>query len=33
MFFIIKMDKIVRIEPHELGKNLEAKIRKKYVMI
>jgi hypothetical protein len=29
MFFVVNMDKVIRIEPHELGKNLELKIRKK----
>jgi DNA-directed RNA polymerase subunit E'/Rpb7 len=30
MFHLVNIEKIVRIEPYELGKNLELKIRKKY---
>ena len=30
MFFLITIEKVVRIEPFELGKNLEFKIRRKY---
>ena len=29
MFFLITIEKVVRIEPFELGKNLEFKIRRK----
>jgi len=31
MFHLVNIEKIVRIEPYELGKNLELKIRKKYI--
>ena len=31
MFHLVNIEKIVRIEPYELGKNLELKIRKKYL--
>jgi hypothetical protein len=31
MFFIVTIQKVVRIEPFELGKNLEYKIRRKYL--
>jgi DNA-directed RNA polymerase subunit E'/Rpb7 len=30
MFFLVPIEKIIRIEPYELGKNLELKIRRKY---
>jgi DNA-directed RNA polymerase subunit E'/Rpb7 len=30
MFFLVYIEKVVRIEPFELGKNLEYKIRRKY---
>ena len=33
MFFLITIEKVVRIEPFELGKNLEFKIRRKYALI
>lgn len=29
MFFLVHIEKVIRIEPYELGKNLELKIRKK----
>jgi DNA-directed RNA polymerase subunit E'/Rpb7 len=29
MFFLITIEKVIRMEPHELGKNLETKIRNK----
>lgn len=33
MFFLVPIEKIIRIEPYELGKNLELKIRRKYLSI
>ena len=30
MFFFVKIVKYIRLEPHELGKNLYVKIRNKY---
>jgi DNA-directed RNA polymerase subunit E'/Rpb7 len=30
MFFVATIEKVVRVEPAELGKNLEQKIRAKY---
>jgi hypothetical protein len=30
MFFVAIIEKVVRIEPYELGRNLELKIRQKY---
>ena len=32
MFFLVPIEKIIRIEPYELGKNLELKIRRKYTI-
>jgi DNA-directed RNA polymerase subunit E'/Rpb7 len=29
MFFVATIEKVVRVEPYELGKNLEQKIRQK----
>ena len=29
MFYLVFIEKVIRIEPYELGKNLEIKIRKK----
>ena len=29
MFFLVTIEKVIRMEPHELGKNIEIKIRKK----
>jgi len=29
MFFIVTIEKVIRIEPYELGKNIIYKIRKK----
>ena len=31
MFFIATIEKVVRIEPFELGKNLDQKIKMKYI--
>jgi hypothetical protein len=30
MFFIASIEKVIRIEPYELGKNLFVRIRQKY---
>lgn len=30
MFFIANIEKVVRVEPYELGKNIFLKIRQKY---
>lgn len=32
MFFIATIEKVVRVEPYELGKNIALKIRQKYVL-
>lgn len=33
MFFIVKITKVIRLEPKELGKNVDTKIRDKYITI
>ena len=33
MFFVATIEKVVRVEPAELGKNLEQKIRAKYYIM